>query len=203
MKLIGMLDSPYVRRTVVSAHLMNLAIDHEALSVFRDFEQFRSINPLVKAPTLVFDDGTLMVDSQLIVHYLEPLAAPSKRLTPTDPDLRGRNDRLTSIALAACDKSVQLYYELAMRPAALRWQEWINRVSNQLRASFVMLEENIGSTRWLCDDNRLCHADVTAAIAWRFAGHVVPDAIAALDCPRLATLSVAAEALPAFQATDF
>ncbi|MCB0886609.1 MAG: glutathione S-transferase family protein [Rhodocyclaceae bacterium] len=203
MKLIGMLDSPYVRRTVVSAHLMNLAIDHEALSVFRDFEQFRSINPLVKAPTLVFDDGTLMVDSQLIVHYLEPLAAPSKRLTPTDPDLRGRNDRLTSIALAACDKAVQLYYEVSLRPEPLRWPEWIERVSTQLRAAFVMLEDSIGDTRWLCDDNRLCHADVTAAIAWRFARHVVPDVIGGIDCPRLAALSEAAEALPAFQAADF
>ena len=60
MRLIGMLDSPFVRRVAVCLleHL-RIPFDHEPVSVFTDFEQFRRINPVVKAPTLIGDDGTV------------------------------------------------------------------------------------------------------------------------------------------------
>ncbi len=203
MKIIGMLDSPYVRRVVVSAKLMNLSVDHEALSVFRDFDRLQSINPLVKAPTLVFEDDTVMVDSTLILQYFETLCAIGKRLTPIDPETRERSLRLTGYALVACEKAVQLYYETDKRPEALRWDEWIVRSRGQLRAAFNMLEANAGSKRWLCDDTWLTHADVASAVAWRFAHHMVPTAVDGLACPRLTEHSAAAEALPAFQAADF
>ena len=53
MILVGMLDSPYVRRVAISLKLMGLPFEHRPLSVFRTYEQFRAINPVVKAPTLV------------------------------------------------------------------------------------------------------------------------------------------------------
>ena len=42
MKLIGMLDSPFVRRVAISAKLLDLPFEHESISVFRHFEQFRA-----------------------------------------------------------------------------------------------------------------------------------------------------------------
>ncbi len=69
MKLIGMLDSPYVRRVAISLQLLDLAFEHQSLSVFRGFDAFRRINPVVKAPTLVCDDGTVLMDSSLILEY--------------------------------------------------------------------------------------------------------------------------------------
>lgn len=203
MQIIGMLDSPFVRRVVVSARLMNLAVDHKPLSVFSDFDEFATINPIVKVPTLVFENGAVMVDSTLILIYFEGLCAPAKRLTPIDPAMRERNLRLTGLALAACEKAVQLYYETEKRPEALRWEEWVGRIRDQLHAAFSMLEANAGSKRWLCDDNWLTHADVASAVAWRFAHHTVPTAVDGLACPRLAEHAAAAEALPAFKAADF
>ena len=38
MKLIGMLDSPYVRRVAISMQLLGLRFEHESVSVFRGFE---------------------------------------------------------------------------------------------------------------------------------------------------------------------
>lgn len=73
MKLIGMLDSPYVRRVAVSLQLLGVPFEHQSLSVFRTFEQFRQINPVVKAPTLVAADGTVLMDSTLILQYAEAL----------------------------------------------------------------------------------------------------------------------------------
>jgi hypothetical protein len=55
MQLIGMLDSPYVRRVAISLQLLGLAFEHRSLSVFRTFDEFRKLNPVVKAPTLARD----------------------------------------------------------------------------------------------------------------------------------------------------
>lgn len=35
MKLIGMLDSPYVRRVAISLQLLGLEFEHQSLPVFR------------------------------------------------------------------------------------------------------------------------------------------------------------------------
>lgn len=51
MKLIGMLDSPFVRRVAVTAQLLGISYDHERLSIFDNYEKFRDVNPLVKVPT--------------------------------------------------------------------------------------------------------------------------------------------------------
>ena len=67
MQLIGMLDSPYVRRVAVSLQLLELPFEHRSVSVFRGFDEFRRVNPVVKAPTLVCDDGTALMDSGLII----------------------------------------------------------------------------------------------------------------------------------------
>ena len=74
MLLIGMLDSPYVRRVAVSLQLQQIRFEHRPVSVFRAFEQFRAINPVVKAPTLICDDGTVLMDSSLILEYAQALA---------------------------------------------------------------------------------------------------------------------------------
>ena len=84
MRLIGMLDSPYVRRVAISLQLLDLRFEHASISVFRQFDAFAAINPVVKAPTLVADDGEVLMESTLILEHAEALAAGSESLMPTD-----------------------------------------------------------------------------------------------------------------------
>ena len=126
MQLIGMLDSPYVRRVAVSFQLLGLPFEHRSISVFRTFEQFHAINPVVKAPTLVCDDGTVLMDSTLILDYAEQLAAP-RTLMPLDIDERRKALRIIGLALAASEKSVQIIYERTLRPEERRL--WRTRTS--------------------------------------------------------------------------
>src|ERR1700755_2784514 len=97
MRLIGMLDSPYVRRVAVSLKLLDMPFSHESVSLFRHFDHFRSINPVVKAPTLVTDDGTVLMDSTLILEHIEKLAGRS--LMPADIAAHARALRLVGLAL--------------------------------------------------------------------------------------------------------
>ena len=45
MKLVGMLDSPYVRRVAISLELYGVDFVHESLSVFSTYAEFSAINP--------------------------------------------------------------------------------------------------------------------------------------------------------------
>jgi glutathione S-transferase len=73
-------DSPYVRRVAISLQLLGLRFALQSISVFSTFAQFQQIHPVVKAPSLVCDDGEVLMDSTLIIEYAEALAAPRKSL---------------------------------------------------------------------------------------------------------------------------
>ncbi|WP_186045841.1 glutathione S-transferase family protein [Burkholderia gladioli] len=206
MKLIGMLDSPYVRRAAVSAKLLGLSFEHQPLSVFRHFDEFRAVNPVVKAPTLLTDDGTMLLDSSLICDYLDHLVEPDRRLLPVDAAARLRSLELIGLALAAAEKTVQVVYECGLRPDEKLHQPWLDRVVQQLDGAYAALEARVlGTTGWLLGE-RITQADVTLAVVWRFTQYVRPDhpALAAADAeryPSIAALSARAEALPEFAGT--
>ena len=200
MKLIGMLDSPYVRRVAISAKCLGIPLEHESVSVFRNFEQFQQINPVVKAPTLVLDDGEVLMDSTLIIDYLQALAAPGKSLIPNDLDQRLRSLRLTGLALAACEKSVQLYYERNLRPAEIQYAPWVERVEGQLAAAYSALEREL-EKQPLKTDGSIAQDGITLAVAWSFTNLVVPDQVQATQFPRISTFTEYAEGLEVFVGT--
>jgi glutathione S-transferase len=198
MRLIGMMDSPYVRRVAVSLKFMQLPFTSERVSVFRNYDRFAAINPVVKAPTLVTDDGVVLMDSSLILEHLERLTAPERSLTPTERRDHARSQRIISLALAACEKTVQIVYERELRPAEKQHQPWIDRVRGQVAAAYDVLEREIGSgERWLFGA-RVMQADITVAVAWRFTMYRIADVIRAVEYPALTAFSTRAEALPEF-----
>ncbi len=77
MVLIGMLDSPFVRRVAITMQMFGIDYRHRPLSIFKSFDEFRLVHPLVKVPTLVCDDGEMLVDSTLIIDHLESLSGPT------------------------------------------------------------------------------------------------------------------------------
>lgn len=199
MILIGMLDSPYVRRCAISFRLMGLPFEHRALSVFRTYEQFRGINPVVKAPSFLADDGTLLMDSTLILDYAEAITPPAKRLMPADPKARLAALRLIGFAMAGKEKCVQVHYEEALRPPERRHAPWLERVTYQANAAFEELEVDVLGLKggWFGGD-RLDAADVAVAVAWRFSQHYCRSEVSAAKYPALVAYSKRAEALPEF-----
>jgi glutathione S-transferase len=198
MKLIGMLDSPYVRRAAISAKCLGITLEHQSVSVFRHFEQFQQINPVVKAPTLVLDDGEVLMDSTLIIDYLETLA--KKSLMPAEPGQRLRALRLIGLALAASEKSVQLYYERNLRPAEIQFEPWVQRVEGQLKAAYSALEREL-EKQPLKTDGPIEQDGITLAVAWSFTNLVVPDQVSAAQFPRIAAFTKYAEELEVFVST--
>ena len=197
MRLIGMLDSPYVRRTAVCLDHLGVAFSHESISVFSTFEQFRAINPVVKAPTLVCDDGTVLMDSTLILQYAEANLSNGRSLWNQDRTLLAHEFRAVSLAMMACDKSAQLIYERNLRPAEAQYAPWASRVTGQLLAAYAALEQELHAHPGVFDgDNH--HGPIAAAIAWQFSHSMLAVELPAHRYPGLVQLSARQERSPVF-----
>ena len=203
MRLIGMLDSPYVRRVAISLKLMQLPFELEQLSVFRNYGEFEAINPMVKAPSLVTDDGVVLMDSTLILDHAERLAGPARSLMP--PDGRARDEALhvIGLALAASEKAVQIVYERNLRPPEKQHQPWIERVCRQLLKGYAALESEMAQKSAWFGGSRPMQPDVTVATSWRFSRTMIPDIVTDAEFSHLAAHSARAEGLPAFVETGF
>ncbi|MEZ5617381.1 MAG: glutathione S-transferase [Rhodocyclaceae bacterium] len=195
MQLIGMLDSPYVRRTAISLECLGLPFAHQPVSVFSTFDQFRGINPVVKAPTLVCDDGEVLMDSSLILQYAE--ARSGKSLWPKGVAELQHDLRAVGLALAACEKSVQIVYERNLRPQAFQYAPWLARVTGQLRAAYAGLEQEAGRRRAVFAGPSK-QASITAAVAWQFTQSLLAEVVAAAEHPALVELSARLEKTPEF-----
>jgi glutathione S-transferase len=199
MQLIGMLDSPYVRRVAVSLKVLGIPFDLDQVSVFRHFDKFAGLNPVVKAPTLITDDGVVLMESSLILEHVAELAP--RRLMPADRAHHEKALRLVGLALAACEKTVSIIYECNQRPAEKQHQPWLDRVGGQLLAAYRALEQE-ASPDWFTGEE-LMQPQITTAVAWRFSQHTVRELVSAGDFPRLSVLSERAEKLSFFRETDF
>ncbi len=200
MELIGMLDSPFVRRVAVTAQFLGIPYEHNPLSIFKGYDEFRKVNPLVKVPTLICDDGQMLVDSTLIIDYLQSLSDTDKKLMPQSGTEYIRALRIIGVSLVAMEKVVQLIYERLQRPREVQHKPWITRLDQQLRGALNQMEASAGDGSSWFFGGEIMQADITAAIAWRFVRHAAPRRISADDYPGLVAFSTRAEALPQFVA---
>ena len=199
MKLVGLFDSPYVRRVALSMRLQGFAFEHVALSVFRHIDEMRKFNPLVKVPMLITDGGEKLIESSFILDYLDGIAPVEKRLMPAAGMERMRIQQHCAIALIAMEKAVQYYYETGMRPAENSYPVWAERVLGQMHDAFALLEEFPESA--LLSDAAITQADISTVVALTFARYVHPTQFPAGRYSRVEGLAAHCEALPEFIAT--
>ncbi|RKE25982.1 glutathione S-transferase [Paraburkholderia sp. BL23I1N1] len=195
-----MLDSPYVRRVAICLKLLKLDFEHQSISVFRMYDAFAKINPVVKAPTLILDNGQSVMDSTVILQYAATLA-PDQRIFPSQPQHCMRAARLTGLALAACEKSVQIVYERNLRPAEKQHEPWVDRVTEQLHAAYRELEEELAAAALPVEPNHFGAVDVAVAVAWNFTQMFLSEIVTKAAHPHLQAFSEAAEQLPVFLST--
>lgn len=199
LELVGMLDSPFVRRVAITMRLLGVEYRHNPLSIFRSYDEFRKLSPLVKVPSLICDDGEILVDSTFIIDYVESVAGRS--LMPADLCDRRTALQRTGTALVAMEKVAQRIYELKVRPEEYQYEPWLQRLNEQLLGAIDAMEESVSglSGDWLFGD-QISQADVTTAVAWRFVKHAAPSIADPATRPALEAFGNRAEELPEFRA---
>ncbi|HET9473193.1 MAG TPA: glutathione S-transferase family protein, partial [Steroidobacteraceae bacterium] len=135
MLLIGMFDSPFVRRVAVSMKLLGIPFEHANWSIGRDFDRIREYNPLGRVPTLVTDNGERLMESAAILDYLDERAGPERALLPHSGPDRRQALNLMAMATGAAEKGVLQVYERAFRPEEKRHQPWVDRCRIQMSGS--------------------------------------------------------------------
>src|SRR5579871_5947807 len=196
-----MLDSPYVRRVAVTMKLCGIAYEHASWSVGADFERIRRHNPLVRVPTLVLDDGEVLLDSHALLDYLDELVGPQRALLPRVGRERRSALRIMALAMGAADKAREQVYERAFRPADRRHEPWLARCRMQMHGALAELERHAserGSGRWLVGE-RMTQADISTVCAFTFLVEALSLTPTTAPYPALRTLAERCEALPEFQ----
>lgn len=200
IKLIGMMDSPYVRRVAISLELYGVEFESQPLSVFSTFEAFSRINPVVKAPTLILDNEIRLMDSSLILNYFEAQAAPERRLLPAAPGALANDLQTLGFILAAAEKTVQNVYEHNLRPAEKQHGSWIERITIQLLAACKEWNALLEARPVSDFPDQVA---VTSTVVWTFIQSMIPQVVNAADFRKIQAIADLFEAQAAFKKYPF
>ncbi len=200
--LIGMFDSPFVRRVAVSMKLLGFGFEHRDWSVGRDFDLIRAYNPLGRVPTLVADDGETLIDSAAILDYLDDLAGPTRALLPARGAPRRAALRFVAIAIGAAEKGALQVYERVFRPYAKRHEPWLERLRTQTVGALAELDRCCARSTgpWLLGE-RVTQADISVTCATTFLDGALSVTPQPGQYPALRSLVSRCESLPEFAAT--
>ena len=199
MILVGQYDSPFVRRVAVSLHLLGIPFERNTKSVFADAEVMRAINPLGRIPSLVLDDGEVLIDSAAILDHIDEAAGPARALLPPSGPERRRALRLIALASGAVDKAGAIVYERTLRPAERQSEPWVERCSAQLASAMAALEAEAGEP-W-CLGSRMLAPDIMIGCFLGYLPLRLPEALPPGGYPRLEAFAARCEAAGPFRLT--
>jgi glutathione S-transferase len=127
MKLTFSPASPFARKVRVAAIELGLIdrIEFMPATVVpgQPNDEYLHINPLKKLPALILDNGDVIIDSYVIVEYLDDLAGGGKLIPASGAD-RWRVKSDHSLLQGMLDSMLLCRYERMVRPQGLQWQAW-------------------------------------------------------------------------------
>ena len=148
MKLRTNRASPFARKARIVTRETGLAPRIEeveiAVSPVAPNESLARENPLVKIPALVADSGETLYDSAVICEYLDTLHT-GRKLFPSSGAPRFAALRRQALTDGILEAAVLCRYEVAVRPEALRWKDWLEGQKHKIRSGLDALEAEVGS----------------------------------------------------------
>ncbi len=198
MILIGHYDSPFVRRVAIALTLYDMPFEHRAWSVFADADRIAPFNPLRRVPTLVLEDGEVLIESAAILDALDEMTGEHRALIPARGEARRKVLKVCALAAGLADKAVSLVYERVLHERATPM--WVDRCRSQMVAVLDVLQADRSAAAgpWWFGET-LTHADIMVGCVLRFVREA-HEGLFDLDAwPTLAAHSGRCEALPVFQ----
>ena len=125
MKLTFSPASPFARKVRIAAIELGLIdrIEFVPATVVpgQPNDEYSRITPLKKLPALVLDNGDVVLDSYVIVEYLDELAGGGKLIPASGPD-RWKVKSDHSLLQGMLDSMLLCRYEKMVRPQGLQWR---------------------------------------------------------------------------------
>lgn len=174
---------------------------HESVMPFGEGkDQVRALNPLGRVPVLIPDGEEPIVDSAVILDYLDELVGAEHALVPVRGAGRQQVLSRLSVATGAMDKLVSVLYERHFRPRELWHRPWLDACDRQVADGFHWLDRNF-SGEWQVGQH-MTQADVSLAVFWTFGIGKRPRFFGNLECPNIQELASRLEATAPFAAVQ-
>jgi glutathione S-transferase len=173
MKLTFAPTSPYVRKVRIAAIELGLIDRIELVPTTvqptKDNTEYqRDISPLRKIPALITDSGTAIVDSYVIVEYLDELAGGGK-LIPASGEARWRVKTEHAITQGMLEAMLLCRYETFLRPEDKRWTNWVDDQWDRAWQGFAMFERRADTLARPLDIAQIALVCVLGYADFRFA----------------------------------
>jgi len=142
MKLTFSPASPFARKVRIAAIELGLIdkIEFVPASVApgQANEEYSRITPLKKLPVLILNTGEVILDSYVIVEYLNDLAGGN--LIPDYGPTRWKLKADHSLLQGMLDSMLLCRYEKMVRPQGLQWQAWYDDHWNRAWSGMARFE---------------------------------------------------------------
>ncbi|BBM01918.1 glutathione S-transferase N-terminal domain-containing protein [Microbulbifer sp. GL-2] len=197
MQLYLTYSSPFARtaRIVVQEHKLQSCINEHFSHPFHNQQELISNNPLGKVPCLNLDNGTVIMDSEVICSYLDKQLGDGRLSREMENDWNLRT--LYSITSGLMETLVQRQMEKLREREGLRSEFWWQRYNSAINRTLDFLESNVSI---LPEQFSLIHINLGAALSYLDFRH--EDLNWRGKRPQLTALSEALEARDSFSATN-
>lgn len=145
MKLTFSAASPFARKIRIAAMELGLNDKIELVPATvvpgQPNAEYQKINPLKKLPVLILDSGEIILDSYVIVEYLDELAGGGK-LIPASGALKWKVKTDHALVQGMHDSLVLCRYENVVRPEGMRSKAWFDDHWNRVWAGMAHFEND-------------------------------------------------------------
>jgi glutathione S-transferase len=173
MKLIGSDASPFARKVRVVLAEKKIDCPWVVEDVWSATSTLMQINPLGQVPTLVTDDGSVIIDSRVIVEYLDTLT-PLQRLIPPSGRERVLVKCWEALADGLLDAAVLIRLETTQRSPEQRSASWVARQRSKIDATLTAMNNALGEQAFFCD-GKYSLADIAVGCALGYLDLRFPD----------------------------
>lgn len=204
MKLFGSYRSPFVRRVAITLNVQGMAFEHADTPVFDEPEEINKHNPLTRVPTLVLDDGEVLIESYAMLDAIDDMVGPEKALFPAGGAERRHVMRVTAAAVGTMDKAQWAAYETRFHPKEKVHRPWIEHNDNSVKGGLGFLNDlaaEAGDSGWLAGTDAMTQADISGTVAFGFANLARPRLGVPEAYPALAAFAARMEATAPFKAS--
>jgi glutathione S-transferase len=172
MKLTFSPASPFARKVRIAAIELDLIDKIELVPTTvapgQPNPEYSKIYPLKKLPAMILPDGNIIVDSYVIVEYLDELAGGGK-LIPASGPTRWKVKSDHSMLQAMLDSMLLCRYEKMVRPQGLQWQAWSDDHWNRAWTGMAHFEKQADMLARPLDISQIALVCVLGYADFRFA----------------------------------
>jgi glutathione S-transferase len=172
MKLTFSPSSPFARKVRIAAIELGLLDKIELVPTTvapgQPNPEYSKIYPLKKLPAMILANGDIIVDSYVIVEYLDELAGGGK-LIPASGPTRWKVKSDHSMLQAMLDSMLLCRYEKMVRPQGLQWQAWSDDHWNRAWTGMAHFEKQADMLSRPLDISQIALVCVLGYADFRFA----------------------------------